>query len=98
MPLRQIEILALNRSISCLMAAPSSAEPGTHAAGLDRYRAIGGNCIHLHGEGGETHSRTATGRWISKHNCRNDFVLCTQICHEGWDEQAQHAIARFTPA
>lgn len=98
MALKQIEIPSLNRSISCLMAAPSSAEPGTHEQGLDRYRVLGGNCLHLHGEGGETHSRIATGKWLAKHHLRREFFVCTQICHEGWDEEAKQPIDRFTPA
>jgi aryl-alcohol dehydrogenase-like predicted oxidoreductase len=80
------------------MAGPSSAQPDTHASGLDTYHALGGNCVHLHGEGGETHSRIETGKWLARNNLRREFVVCTQICHEGWDEEAKQPIDRFTPA
>src|SRR5579862_3566568 len=96
MPFRLIEIPSLGRALTNIMAAPSSAEPETHAAGLDRYRALGGNCIHLHGEGGETHTRRATGEWLRDNGLRTEFFVCTQICHEGWDEAAARPIDRFT--
>ena len=57
---------------------------------------LGGNCIHLHGEGGETHTRDATGRWLQRRGHRSEFFLCTQICHDGWDESASREIDRFT--
>lgn len=80
------------------MAHPSSADPEEHQRGLDEYRLQGGNCIHLHGEGGETHTRVATGRWLQERGLRSEFFLCTQICHDGWDESAGRGINRFTPS
>ena len=97
MALRQIEIPSLGRSLSNLMGAPSSADPMTHEAGLDAYDRLGGNCLHLHGEGGETHSRRSTGEWRRCHHFRPELFLCTQICHAGWDDTARRPINRFTP-
>jgi len=94
--MRRVEIAGFEKSLSVLMAAPSSGHPETHREGLDAFRRSGGNCIHLHGEGGETHSRTATGEWLRTNSLRDDFFLCSQICHEGWDEAAQQSICRFT--
>src|SRR5437763_1862276 len=79
------------------MAHPSSADPDTHERGLDTYRRLGGNCIHLHGEGDEQHSRRATGEWLGKHRLRPEFFLCAQICHSGWDAVAGRSIDRFAP-
>jgi hypothetical protein len=62
------------------MAHPSSGGADTHERGLDEYRRLGGNSIHLHGEGGETHSRRATGQWLGSHGLRPEFFVCTQIC------------------
>ena len=78
------------------MACPSSAEPESHEPGLEAYRELG-NCIHVHGEGGETHSRQAVGQWLKRHGRRSDFFLCCQICHEGWDPVAQRSVDRFAP-
>jgi aryl-alcohol dehydrogenase-like predicted oxidoreductase len=97
MPFRQIDIPLLGRRLSSVMAFPSSAADGTHELGLDEYRRLGGNCIHLHGEGDETHSRRATGEWLRSHRLRPEFFVCTQICHDGWDETAGQPIDRFTP-
>src|SRR5258708_6264092 len=97
MPFRHIEIPSLSRSLSNVMAHPSSAEPGALDFGLEEYRRLGGNCIHLHGEGDETHSRSATGQWLRSHGLRSEFFVCTQICHDRWDDTAKRAIDRFTP-
>ncbi len=96
MQLKQIYSQSLNRNMSNIMAAPSSAKPETRLAGFDEYYRLGGNCQHLHGEGGEMHSRIETGRWLRDHNLRSDFFLCTQICHDDWNESAQQPIVRFT--
>jgi aryl-alcohol dehydrogenase-like predicted oxidoreductase len=96
MPFRQIEVPSLGSALSNIEAAPSSGEPDTHLPGLDAYRELGGNCLHLHGEGGETHSRRTAGEWLREHGLREDFFVCTQICHEGWDEAAKRPIDRFT--
>jgi aryl-alcohol dehydrogenase-like predicted oxidoreductase len=98
MPFRQIELPTLKRTLSNVMAHPSSANPETHEGGLNEYVRLGGNCIHLHGEGGEVHTRRVTGRWLQQRSLRLEFFLCTQICHAGWDEDAGHAIDRFTAA
>lgn len=97
MPLRFTDVPSLGRRLTNLMAAPSSAEPETHKAGLDAYRRLGGNCIHLHGEGGETHSRRAVGDWLHRHGLRPQFFLCTQICHDAWNEANHTAVSRFHP-
>jgi aryl-alcohol dehydrogenase-like predicted oxidoreductase len=97
MPLRQIYVPSLRRSLSNLMGAPSSSKADTHEAGLDAYHRLGGNAIHLHGEGGEIHSRRMTGDWLRRHGIRQDFFLCTQICHDDWDDATQQTIDRFTP-
>jgi 1-deoxyxylulose-5-phosphate synthase len=78
------------------MAHPSSADADTHQFALDEYVRLGGNCIHLHGEGGEVHSRLATGQWLQSNGLRSEFFLCSQICHDGWDDLASRAIDRFT--
>jgi aryl-alcohol dehydrogenase-like predicted oxidoreductase len=96
MPLRQIEVPQFGRRLSNIMACPSSAVAESHLPGLELFHKLGGNCIHLHGEGGETHSRTATGEWLARRKVRSDFFLCTQICHEGWDPVAERAIERCT--
>jgi aryl-alcohol dehydrogenase-like predicted oxidoreductase len=96
MPIRRLTVPSLGRSLSNLMAAPSSAEPATHEAGQDAYHRMGGNCLHLHGEGGETHSRSATGDWLRTRGLRPEFFLCTQICHDEWDESTNSSIDRFT--
>ena len=79
------------------MAHPSSADADTHQLALDEYARLGGNCIHLHGEGGEVHSRLATGQWLHSNGLRSEFFLCSQICHDGLDDLASRAIDRFTP-
>jgi hypothetical protein len=94
---RRLNVPSLRRSLSNVMACPSSAEPDSHQAGLEEYYRLGGNCIHLHGEGGETHSRRAVGKWLRERDVRPDFFLCSQICHEGWDPVGQRAIDRCTP-
>jgi aryl-alcohol dehydrogenase-like predicted oxidoreductase len=96
MPFRQISIPSLGRSLSNVMAGLSSAEPESHETGLDAFRKLGGNAVHVHGEGGETHSRTALGRWLARHNLRGEIFVCTQVCHEGWDAVAEKTIDRFT--
>ncbi len=98
MGFRQIEIPALDRVLSNIMAHPSSADPETHERGLDEYARLGGNCIHVHAEGEETHTRSATGRWLQRRGCQQEFFVCTQICHAGWDEAAARPIDRFTAA
>src|SRR4051812_24518067 len=96
MAFRQIHLAAFNRTLSNIMAHPSSADPETHEPGLDEYVRLGGNCIHLHGEGGETHTRRTTGEWFRRRRVRQEFFLCTQICHAGWDQPAGCGIDRFT--
>lgn len=97
MAFRHAEVPSLGPSLSNIMLYPSSAAASMHAAGLDKYRRLGGNCIHLHGEGGETHSRAATGGWLRDRGLRREFFLCTQVSHDGWDEVAQRPLCRFTP-
>jgi aryl-alcohol dehydrogenase-like predicted oxidoreductase len=80
-----------------IMAALSSAQPETHQDGLNLFRHKGGSMLHLHGEGGETHSRKAAGEWLNQHDLRSQFTVCTQICHDDWDEANQSPIVRFTP-
>lgn len=96
MSFRQIEVPPFGRRLSNIMAAPSSAAPETHEAGLDEYRRLGGNALHLHGEGGETHSRQVAGAWLRRHGLRGEFFVCTQICHDAWDEASQKPLDRFT--
>ncbi len=91
-----VYVSSLNRHLSRLVANPSSSGPNTHETGLDAYRESGGNCIYLHGEGGETHSREATARWLRDRGLRNEFFLCTQICHDDWDAIHSRPIDRFT--
>jgi aryl-alcohol dehydrogenase-like predicted oxidoreductase len=88
-------VAPLNRSLSRLVANPSSGHPDAHVAGLDLFESLGGNCLYLHGEGGETHSREATGRWLSVPG-RSEFFLATQICHDDWDDATATPIIRFT--
>lgn len=98
MTFRHINVASLGNSLSNVMAGPSSAERHTHEPGLEEYRRLGGNCLHLHGEGGETHSRRFAGEWLRTHGIRDDFFLCTQICHDEWDEAKGQEINRFFPA
>lgn len=97
MPYRQVNIPSFGRTLSNLMGAPSSSQHGGHEAGLDAFRELGGNCLHLHGEGGETESKEATGKWLRDCGNREDFFLCTQVCHDSWDEVNRRPINRFTP-
>ncbi|HVZ30625.1 MAG TPA: aldo/keto reductase [Asticcacaulis sp.] len=78
------------------MASLSSAESESHERGLDLFRRLGGNCLHVHGEGGETHSRIALGRWLRKYDLRAEMFVCTQVCHDGWDPMTKRTIDRFT--
>ena len=55
------------------------------------------NIIHVHGEGGELHTRRVTGQWLQRRGLRGKFFLCSQICHAGWDPAARRSIDRFTP-
>lgn len=96
MPFRKIEIPAFGRMMSNIMAHPSSSDTETNEPALDEYFRLGGNCIHLHGEGGESHTRRSTGQWLKRRDLRPQFFLCTQICHAGWDESANCPIDRFT--
>jgi len=96
MSFRLVDVPGLGR-LSNVMAHPSSGESDSHEAGLDEFFRLGGNCLHLHGEDGEVHSRRAAGRWLDRHRLRSRFFLCTQICHDGWDHQTQRAIDRFSP-
>src|SRR4051794_3782859 len=98
MAIRLIDIPSLGRRLANLMAGPSSADPDQHDAGLDAYLRMGGNCLHLHGEGGETHSRRAGGAWLNRHQLRSEFFVCTQICHDAWDEVKGVAVDRFDGA
>ena len=79
------------------MAHPSSVGEDGQELALDQYLQLGGNCIHLHDEGGGVHSRRATGQWLQRRGLRTDFFLCSQICHAGWDSTGQCAMDRFTP-
>jgi aryl-alcohol dehydrogenase-like predicted oxidoreductase len=92
---RRLIAPSLGFDLSNIMACPSSAEPDTHRTGLDEFRRLGGNCLHLHGEGGETHSRRATGEWLRQHKLRPHFFLCSQICQEGWDASRRKPVDRF---
>src|SRR5579872_7353341 len=98
MAITNVQVPSLGRRLSRLMANPSSALPDTHIAGLDAYHQMGGNCIYLHGEGGETHSREATGQWLRERGRRSEFFLCTQVCHDDWDEANGRSVDRFTAA
>jgi aryl-alcohol dehydrogenase-like predicted oxidoreductase len=98
LPFRKIEVPMLKRMLSNIMAHPSSAEPDTHGLALDEYARLGGNCIHLHDEVGEPHTRRVTGHWIQQRGLRPEFFLCTQICHSGWDKTAGRTVDRFTAA
>src|SRR3954468_2329521 len=98
MAIRLIDIPSLGRRLANLMAGPSSADPDQHDAGLDAYLRMGGNCLHLHGEGGETHSRRSAGAWLNRHRLRPRFFICPKICPDGWDEVKQIAVNRFEAA
>jgi 1-deoxyxylulose-5-phosphate synthase len=97
MSLRQIYLSPLRRNLSVFMIDPSSSPDVDYEAGLQAFQRMGGNAIHLHGEGGEINSRQATGKWLRTYALRPFFFLCTQICHDDWDDAAQQSIVRFTP-
>jgi aryl-alcohol dehydrogenase-like predicted oxidoreductase len=97
MGFREIEVRSLGRKLSNVMAHPASASGYAQAQGLEKYAQMGGNCIHLHGEGGEVDSRRATGDWLEDRGVRGEFFVGTQICHTGWDEDSERAVDRFTP-
>lgn len=92
-----VRIPGLNRDIGRIMLAARPFPQEPHAATLDRFLAVGGNAIHLHGEGGETLSREAVGAWMQDRQTREQVVLCSQICHDGWDEATQTEFDRLTP-
>jgi len=98
MAFRQMTIPAIGRPLSNVMADPSSAERDGQVHALDGYRELGGNCLHLHDEGDEAHARRAVGQWLHLRGARQDFFLCSQICHAGWDAIAQRSIDRFHPS
>ena len=79
------------------MVHPSSAGGKDQELALQEYLQLGGNCIHLHEEGGGVVSRQATGKWLERRGLRASFFLCSQICHAGWDDIGQRSIDRFTP-
>ena len=96
---RRVFCPSFGMSLSNIMASPSSS--GTveeHLSLLDKYLALGGNCLHLHGEGGETHGREATGKWLRRKNARDDFFICAQICHDEWNAGEQKPVDRFHAA
>ena len=97
MTFRRITMPTLGCTLSNVMADPSSAAGDGQELALDEYFQLGGNCIHLHDEGGGVHSRSATGQWLQRRGLRAEFFLCTQICHAGWDSVRQCAIDRFKP-
>ena len=97
MPFRQIELPGVGRRVSNVMGALSSSDARSREVGLEDYYRRGGNCLHLHGEGGETHSRIAVGKRLARNGRRSRFYLCTRICHDNWDEVNQRSIDRFTP-
>lgn len=99
MKFRTVYSQSLNRHLSSVMAAPASMDAERElGALLDEYRTLGGDCLHLHGEGGETRSREATGRWIRKRELRSQMFVCTAICHAGWNKQLARPIHRLNPA
>lgn len=81
---------------SRVMGSPSSSRPDTHASALEAFYGLGGNCLHLHGEGGETHSRTSSGEWLNRRCIRGEFILCLQIGHDDWDPANNRSIVRFS--
>ena len=97
MAFRQISVPSIGRTLSNIMADPSSAVQNAQTNAFDRYHELGGNCFHLHDEGGEGHTLQAVGEWLRERQARADFFLCTQICHAGWDSIEQRAIDRFHP-
>jgi len=96
--IRSVSIPSLSKQMSALTLNLSSRPGAPRAQSLDRFFAGGGNTLHLHGEGGEEESRKAAGEWIATTGSRQAMFVCTQICHEGWDEAAQVEIDRLTPA
>jgi aryl-alcohol dehydrogenase-like predicted oxidoreductase len=97
MSFRQIEIRAFGRKLSNIMAHPASADVRPEEREFEEYFRLAGNCFHCHGEGGETRTKRAAGRWLRNRGLRGEFFVCTQICHEGWDGNNHRAIDRFTP-
>jgi aryl-alcohol dehydrogenase-like predicted oxidoreductase len=97
MSFRQIEIPVIGRKLSNIMVDPASADVESDEREFEEYFRLAGNCFHCHGEGGETRTKRATGRWLRKRGLRSESFVCTQICHEGWDENEHRAIDRFTP-
>jgi len=79
------------------MAHPSSSYGEAHEVALQTYHRQSGNALHLHGEGGEVHSRRETGAWLRAHRLRQSYFVCTQICHDDWDETNKQPINSFTP-
>lgn len=48
---------------------------------FDQFVTQGGNCIHMHGEGGEVISRTNVSNWMQRRKNRESLSLIFQICH-----------------
>ncbi len=86
---------ALGREISNVIAHAALSSGNEGAIDFGSYRQRGGNCIHLHDEGGETRGRRATGQWLAHHGQRADFVLCAAIGHDDWDEAARRPIEQL---
>lgn len=95
MSLSRVFVPSLGRSLARLMAAPSSSDAASHVPGLEAYLDLGGDSLHLHGEGEETHSKKAAGDWLRHKDLRRSVFLATQICHEGWNEVESRPIVRF---
>ena len=95
--MRFITLPTFGRELCVVMAAPASSQYDSLEPRLDAFRALGGNCLHIHGEGGETQSRIETGKWICERGVREIFFLASQICHDGWNELLQQEVNRFTP-
>ena len=64
---------------------------------FDEFVELGGNCIHMHGEGGETISRKNVASWIERRNNRDKMVLLFQICHGHDETTSRLAESRFSP-
>ena len=79
------------------MLSPSSDAATMEERAFENYLRLGGDSIHLHGEGGEVSGRKAVGAWLSRRGLRPRFFLCSQICHDGWNEVEQRPIDRFSP-
>ena len=84
------------QKLSRLVFAPHRANKETNATDYQKFFDAGGNTFHLHGEGGESLTRTTFGTWINEKNISNDVFIFAQIAHDDGDDPSKFENSRFS--